>query len=310
MGNILFAQNDPPFKSLKFNYYTKKIENGKNIGWSYSERSLIREGKGDYKGAIADMEKAIETEAWAVFYKILADFYLDYESDTLKAIENYHTNLQYEPNYLLSIIQLNNIYLAQDKEEKARIGIKRGSQIDSMNTDLLIQKAVYQLRIKDSVAANITITQIDKKEKAKASELSYYAYDLIEKGHPKDAIFLYNKAISLHSYESSYYGNRGWAYFLIGNLEACISDSKKSIELDKKAYFAGFNWAIAELCSGNLSQSKALFETYFSLSKKASKINGDEAIQGSISDLKNLIEQGKKKEEALHILETIFQIHI
>ncbi len=114
----------------------------------------------------------------------------------------------------------------------------------------------------------------------------------------KNAVESYRKAISLTPDEGVLYGNLAWAYYMLNDDKKCIEFSKKAIEINSSLYFAGFNLALANLRSGNITEA---FRLYEDLRKKRSQIPSNQLI-GGIQDLDELVSKGIRVQEANKVI--------
>lgn len=116
------------------------------------------------------------------------------------------------------------------------------------------------------------------------------------------AIQLYNKAINLGSATANTFGNLGWAWYLASNDQKCIEYSEKAASIDRTAYFARYNSALANLRSGNISMAKKI---YSELKSERKSINPSQ-VSGARRDLDDLKSKGRYVNEIKSIIREYF----
>lgn len=134
----------------------------------------------------------------------------------------------------------------------------------------------------------------------------------------------YRNALSWDSTNAAAYGNIGWAYYLKGDFQACVDFSELALRYDATALYARYNRAIAFLRQGNREQADAAYRdaqeyagflldpaNYTDMTPGTASIAGttvlvNNAREGAVSDLRELVRQGILTAEATRILQSVF----
>lgn len=105
--------------------------------------------------------------------------------------------------------------------------------------------------------------------------------------------------------EAIIYGNAGWERYLEGDFSGCITLSEKAYAIDPVvALYARYNIALCHVRLGFIDKAKTL---YTELENAPYKIDAKNR-EGSIQDLKDLINKGVNVDAATSILKDIFKI--
>lgn len=145
-------------------------------------------------------------------------------------------------------------------------------------------------------------------EKDSSLSIAYYQKGLCyEQINNKEyAVQLYFKAIALDSTFSLPYGSLARLYYNDGDFKKCISYSQKAYELDKGAFYAMYNIALANLRLNQFAVAKRYYQIFAKQNIKLNKVY----FQGAIDDLNELINKGILVNESKEILRDVFKILI
>lgn len=128
------------------------------------------------------------------------------------------------------------------------------------------------------------------------------AYIKVEQLDQAEASF--RRALAIDPDYGLAYANLGWIYYLRGNYRQCILFSERAIALDPEASPARYNIAICYLRLGEIEKAEQLY---------AEAIQSDRSInsainQGALEDLKELIAEGVRADDARRILRELFEL--
>ena len=132
---------------------------------------------------------------------------------------------------------------------------------------------------------------------------SSIAYQYYSNEDYDKSLIIYDLARANDSTCTLAYGNIGWIYYLKGMYNKCIEFSEKAIRLDSTALYAHYNIALSHLCLGEFDKAESKYEQTIRLNKDL----GEDIHQGALEDLRNLIKQDYKKDEAETILTEFFE---
>lgn len=219
------------------------------VGDSYYNKGIDSYNNKKYKDAFSDFEMAIKiyqitgkSDENLVYYAGLS---AEISSDTAKAIENYSSLVKSKAKKLEAYANLANIYLNQNKVNKALEVIKKGREMDPKNLTLLKSEAnIYLKEGKTTEAKNVITLALEQDPN---NYMMHFAigtlYDKIindttKSQEDKDqalsiAIEAYNKAIAAKpDYEDAYF-NAGTLY---NNRAAEVYSIAKNLPLGDANY--------------------------------------------------------------------------
>ncbi len=154
-------------------------------------------------------------------------------------------------------------------------------------------------RFKESIDSYLKAVSNDSTNAWLYSEIAYVYKNM---GLYKKAIDYYHEAIRINPSVSSFYGNLGWSYYLDDNDQKCIEYSAKAFALDTTSYYSRFNIALANLRSGNISESRKIYKDLHNIKPPISEFE----INGAVKDLNDLKNKGIYAEEISSILKDFF----
>lgn len=127
-----------------------------------------------------------------------------------------------------------------------------------------------------------------------------------KKGKYNQAIEVFQKALVIDSTYDDAMGNMGWAYYCKNDFSKCITFSEKAVHSNKNAVYYMFNIALSYLRIGDIVRAKELYIEYINYC-----IQNRLAInEGTIANLKELIDSNIQAEDARFILKYYFKIDV
>lgn len=207
--------------------------NNPNNAKTYYVRGLTKFDKGDFSGAIADFDRAIQTQsdyAEAYFYRGLAYFEL---KDLPKSMADYNKAIDVNAGYV----------------------------------DAYYNRAILLSTMGDKPGAIADYTQVIRLDQNFAAAYNNRGLALSELGDQKQAIDDFNQALQINPGRANTYFNRGLALFRIGNDRSALADYTQAIQLNSNYAKAYANRGITLVRMGdrqgaiaNLQQAARLFK--------------------------------------------------
>jgi|GEM_PF-127634 len=283
--------------------YRKALQIFPELSTTLSNLGLLKYYMGEKDSANLYLNKAIAIDPKLDFPHQVLGRFENGKGNNPAALVHYNNAIASDPgnanNYYLRAITLLNLGKIEALED-----IERAMKLNPHDADnyRVLADIQHQLFGDDKVALVNYSEAINMQPNDKFLYVARSNFYLDLKAYEK-ALEDYAAVTEIDSSFSTAWGNSGWIKYLQGNYEECISYSQKAIEIDSNAFYAMYNWALAELNLGNTETAKALY-----LDFKAKDLAQDGEINsGAISDLKDMIKDKRKPEAAAQILEEVFE---
>ncbi|CAD8093958.1 unnamed protein product [Paramecium sonneborni] len=132
------------------------------------------------------------------------------------------------------------LYLVQRDNERCKLNVDKGLELDPNNVDLLLLNAyLCRINIKYDVSLNLLKKAFDQQptnediKKQLAITYNEMAQVMFEKGNYEDALTLLNEALTFKPLDWGILVNRGDAFKYLGRLKESITDYNKAYEIEK-----------------------------------------------------------------------------
>jgi rhomboid protease GluP len=287
--------------------FEKALELNPSYAYAYHSIGLMKENQGNENEAIKYFKKSIEVDEKADYaYKSIArllyskkEYKKSYEAYTL-AINADNLNADNYFSRARTALQLNAYdSMLLDMEEAIKLQPKRAIFYEFRA--IAKEKAGIQKKsIQEDILKAIELDSTS--ESHSASNYSYHAGLFLDIKDLERAERDYRKAMQLDETYSTAFGNFGWLKYLKKEYDSCIYYSEKAILLDNTAFYAKYNLALSKLCLGKFEEAKTDYQKF----RQQELTYRKRISEGALEDLRDLIKNGEKPEEAKRILKEVF----
>ncbi|MBT28924.1 MAG: hypothetical protein CMO01_04610 [Thalassobius sp.] len=283
--------------------YRKALKLFPGLGTTISNLGLLKYYMGEKDSATYYLKKAITYDNTLDFpHQVLGRFENSKGNDAA-ALVHYNDAIESDPldanNYYLRAMTLLSLGKLEALEDIEKALALNPHDADYFRVLADIQYQLFGLRDAALMSYSTAIAMQPNEKYQYIYRSDFYLGQKMYDAALQD----YQKVIMLDSAYSSAWGNSGWIKYLQGDYQATVDYSNKAIELDSTAIYAMYNLALAELNLGNTQKAK---ELYIDFREKDLKHDG-EVNSGAISDLKDMIKDNRKVDEAASILQEVFK---
>lgn len=301
-GNLGLCYSKIGMKDSALYYYNKALDLNPQSAKYYNNKGNVYYDDKNYGEAVYNYSKAIELVSSKDYYwkdRGNAYYYMDSMELAIKDFSKAYA-LNQQNDYVLK--KLGDCYLARQSWTKAIGYYDKAIKIAPEYENAISSRGYCYLQLKEYNLAlldfNKSIELDPEWEYCWLSRADCWIKMKNYRAAENDLL----EAGKLDPENSMCYGNLGWVYYCLGEFEKCIEYSKKAISKDEDAFYAKFNYALATLRLERFDQAKELYEKYYIESQKDKT-----SIEGSVADLRHLLEENILVEEVRYILEEILR---
>jgi tetratricopeptide (TPR) repeat protein len=227
--------------------YDKAIEINPNYGEAYGYRGYAKVNLNNYQGAIADFNKAIEINikyAKAYFFRGISKYNL---SDYQGAIADYNKAIKINPKYQEAYYFRGILKDELSDYHEAITDFNKAIEINPTDEEAYFNRGIAKYSIDDYSGAvadyskAIEINPTDENEYYNRGIARYYLRDY------QGALEDYSKAIEINPTDEKEYYNRGEVKFNLDDYSGAVADYSKTIEINPKYGEAYDNRGLAKV---------------------------------------------------------------
>ena len=282
--------------------YRKALSIFPELSTTISNLGILKYYMGEKDSADLYLKRAIALDPTLDFpHQILGRFENSKANDAA-ALVHYNDAIASDPNnannYYLRALTLLNLGKIEALEDIEKALVLNPHDADNFRVLADIQHQLFKQDKKALINYSEAIVMQPNDKFLYVARSNFF----LDREEYEKALEDYATVLAMDSSFSTAWGNSGWIKYLQGNYKDCITYSQKAIEIDSNAFYAMYNWALAELNLGNLETAKALY-----LDFKAKDLAQDgEVNSGAISDLKDMIKDQRRPQDAALILREVF----